>query len=230
MAQNVALISQNNTSINFTIPICQKNYFCSLIDLNLLNNNHSMHKSTLLAILFFGIIAQVFAQPVVTSFNPSSGPVGTTVTITGANFNTTAASNSVYFGAVKATVTAATSTTLTVTVPVGATYKPITVTTAGLTGYSAKPFSITFANSGHILPGSFAAKVDVGTSVSKYCVADLDGDGRSDIITGRGSTNLSVFRNISSVGAVQFSSGVTTVAVRAGANGVATGDLDMDGR
>jgi hypothetical protein len=113
-----------------------------------------MHKSTLLAILFFGIIAQVFSQPVVTSFNPASGPAGTTVTITGSNFSTTAASNSVYFGAVKATVTAATSTTLTVTVPVGATYKPITVTAGGLTGYSAKPFTVTFANSGHIVSGS----------------------------------------------------------------------------
>jgi len=49
------------------------------------------------------------------------------VTIAGTNFNTTAANNIVYFGATRATVTAATATGLTVTVPAGATYKPISL-------------------------------------------------------------------------------------------------------
>ena len=43
--------------------------------------------------------------PVITSFTPTSGPSGTTVTITGTNFNTTASNNIVWFGAVQATVT-----------------------------------------------------------------------------------------------------------------------------
>ena len=53
------------------------------------------------------------------SFSPISGPVGTTVTINGTNFSTTPTNNIVYFGRVKATVTAATSTSLTVSVPPG---------------------------------------------------------------------------------------------------------------
>ena len=45
--------------------------------------------------------------PTITSFTPTTGPVGTTVTITGTNFNTTAANNIVWFGATKAVVTTA---------------------------------------------------------------------------------------------------------------------------
>ena len=64
-----------------------------------------------------------------------SGPVGTAVTIAGNNFSTVAADNIVYFGAVQAFVTAATTTSLTVKVPTGATYQPITVTTNRLVAY-----------------------------------------------------------------------------------------------
>ena len=70
----------------------------------------------LIAILFFLTSANVVAQPVIISFSPTSGPIGTTVIITGTNFNATAVNNVVYFGAVKATVTAATTTSLNVTV------------------------------------------------------------------------------------------------------------------
>jgi hypothetical protein len=67
--------------------------------------------------------------PVITSFSPETGTVGTTVTITGSGFDPTPANNIVYFGATRAVVSAATATSLTVTVPYGATYQFITVTT-----------------------------------------------------------------------------------------------------
>ena len=93
------------------------------------------------AFLFAFITLMGHAQaPSITSFSPVSGPVGTTVTITGINFSTTASNNIVFFGAVKATVSAASAASLTVKVPAGATYKPITVTVNQLTGYSLKPF------------------------------------------------------------------------------------------
>lgn len=53
----------------------------------------------------------------ITSINPTSAPVGSTIVITGTNFNTTAASNTVTFGTVPAQVVSATSTQLVVTVP-----------------------------------------------------------------------------------------------------------------
>ncbi|MSQ46384.1 MAG: hypothetical protein EXR24_05330, partial [Ignavibacteria bacterium] len=66
-----------------------------------------------LKIFFVFIILSEIALtqvPTITSFTPTTGPVGTTVTITGTNFNTTAANNIVWFGATKATVTTASAT------------------------------------------------------------------------------------------------------------------------
>jgi formaldehyde-activating enzyme involved in methanogenesis len=59
--------------------------------------------------------------PVITSISPASGKVGSTVIINGANFGATPAGNIVYFGGVKAVVSAATANALTLTVPDGAT-------------------------------------------------------------------------------------------------------------
>ena len=64
------------------------------------------------SLLFFTLKAT--AQPTISSFTPSSGPVGTSVIITGTNFDAVPANNIVYFGAVKATVTASTTTNLNV--------------------------------------------------------------------------------------------------------------------
>ena len=61
-------------------------------------------------------------QPVtIDSFTPATGSVGATVTIIGANFSPTPANNIVTFNGSAATVTTATVTQLTTTVPTGAT-------------------------------------------------------------------------------------------------------------
>jgi len=112
-------------------------------------------------------ICTVSATPVITNFSPKSGPTGaagsTTVTITGTGFSTTSANNIVYFGEVQATVTAATTTQLTVTAPAGATWQNISVNVGGLTAYSysvANPFIPTFATKNSITSSDFALKVD----------------------------------------------------------------------
>ncbi|MCK4923263.1 MAG: IPT/TIG domain-containing protein [Bacteroidales bacterium] len=58
--------------------------------------------------------------PAITTVEPDIGKVGTTVTITGTDFSTTPGDNFVTFGGVGAIVTAATETSITVTVPAGA--------------------------------------------------------------------------------------------------------------
>ena len=144
-------------------------------------------------------------SPTITNFNPSSGPIGTTVTITGTNFSTTPSNNIVYFGATKATVTAATSTQLTVAVPMGATYQSITVQANGLTAYSSKPFIVTFGTGGNINACSANPKVDFGVGAQPYEVAlgDLDGDGKADmVVTNYNSKTISVFRNTASSGSI----------------------------
>ena len=55
--------------------------------------------------------------PKITSFSPTSAEVGDTVTITGSNFDATAANNIVYFGGVEGIVEASSSSQLIVTVP-----------------------------------------------------------------------------------------------------------------
>lgn len=84
--------------------------------------------------------------PVITSVDPTSGPIGTPVTITGLHFNAvTASDNAVWFNGTRAIISAATATTLRITVPLGATTGPITVTTSGGTATSAAPFTVTLS-------------------------------------------------------------------------------------
>jgi gliding motility-associated-like protein len=80
--------------------------------------------------------------PTITSFTPSSGLIGTTVTITGTNFDPVPANNTVQFNGALATATASTSTSITTTVPAGATTGPITVTVLGNTATSASNFIV----------------------------------------------------------------------------------------
>ena len=81
--------------------------------------------------------------PTIISFAPASGPVGTTVTITGTNFNTIPTNNIVNFNGTLASVTASSTTGITTTVPLGATTGPISVTVAGNTAISATNFVVT---------------------------------------------------------------------------------------
>jgi hypothetical protein len=172
--------------------------------------------------------------PTITSFSPASGAVGSSVTITGSNFNTTAANNVVYFGATKAIVTAASATSLTVTVPVGATYQNISVTdiTSGKTGYSAKPFITTFNSTQTIDANSFSVCTDYTTGGSTVGIAagDLDGDGKPDlVVAGYGYGSISVYPNTSSGGAISFGA-KTDYASGTWADKVIITDIDGDGK
>jgi len=69
----------------------------------------------------------VKSEPYITAFSPVSANVGAAVTISGINFNTTPSNNMVTFNGVSAVVTSATTTSLTVTVPNGATTGKISV-------------------------------------------------------------------------------------------------------
>ena len=65
--------------------------------------------------------------PSISGFEPSSATPGSTITITGSNFSTTASANAVKFNGVAAPVAAATATSLKVTLPSGATTGTVTV-------------------------------------------------------------------------------------------------------
>jgi uncharacterized repeat protein (TIGR03803 family) len=79
--------------------------------------------------------------PFIQSFSPTSGPVGTPVTITGTSFT---GAKKVTFGGVKATAfTVNSDTQVTATVPTGAVTGKIAITTAGGTASSATDFTVT---------------------------------------------------------------------------------------
>jgi hypothetical protein len=200
-----------------------------------------MKRSILLAIPV--LVTMVFAlnasaqQPVISSFAPLSGAAGSSVTITGSGFNTTAANNIVYFGAVRAVVTAATATSLTVTVPVGASYQPIFVlnTASTLRAYSRLPFTTTFNGCAPFNAGSLAARVSfaAGSATRSVIFGDFDRDGKADMVaTNTGTADMSVFRNNSSGGTVSFQPKVDIVTgvPGSGASGLMTGDIDGDGK
>lgn len=174
-----------------------------------------MTVSSLLLLMFSTAFSQV---PTIASFAPTSGAVGTSVTITGTNFNSTLTNNIVYFGAVEAAVTGATSTSLTVTVPTSATYAPITITeaTTGLTAYSDIPFAVTFPKLKMIDATSFGSKIDYSTGTFTWSVAvmDMNADGKPDlvvadnpdtVVTNNGHSQVSVLSNGSSSGSFAFS-------------------------
>jgi len=86
--------------------------------------------------------------PAVTEFTPDRGPVGTTVTIAGANFGATPGANTVRFNGTVATVSSASAIQLVATVPAGATTGAISVQTTAGTDTSAQSFTVTGAATG----------------------------------------------------------------------------------
>ena len=85
----------------------------------------------------------VIPQPVVFGFTPARAAVGAEVTITGANFNSIAGNNIIEFAGVEVTsILSASTESLTVEVPAGATTGRIEVTVNGLTGTSTADFVV----------------------------------------------------------------------------------------
>ena len=101
------------------------------------------------------------ATPTITSFNPASGHVGTTVTIHGTNFTGV---NSVKFNGTAAAFTFVTSVKVTAVVPTGATTGRITLSTPAGTATSATNFTITGA--APTITSFNPASGNVGTTVT----------------------------------------------------------------
>ena len=189
-------------------------------------------KSDVVVPNYTGNYVSVYQQPFgpsIASFSPASGPIGSSVTITGSNFNPDPAQNSVYFGAAQGIVTAATPTSLTVTVPLGATHENITVTdkVKHLTGYSSIPFIPTFP--GNI---SFDEQLDftIAQKPASICIGDFNRDGKLDFAAvDNYSATVLIYRNTSTGDGLNFTrdiSGRTDLDPYH----ITTGDLDGDGR
>lgn len=120
--------------------------------------------------------------PTITGFSPATGPVGTTVTITGTNFNLVPVNNIVRFGAVGATVSSVTATTMQVNVPAGATYNPISLTINEFQCESKVPFITTFESFQTIDINSFTPMTPGGSPSRRAVSGDINGDGTIDFV------------------------------------------------
>src|SRR5204862_8210868 len=98
-------------------------------------------------LLFFFATGAHAAAPTITSLSVTSGPVGTSVTITGTNFGATQGSSTVKFNGTTATVSTWGATSITVTVPSAATTGNVVVTVSHVAS-TGKSISVTAAN-GH---------------------------------------------------------------------------------
>ena len=154
-------------------------------------------------------------RPIISSFSPQSGPIGIVVTLIGTGFDSDPSADFVYFGSVRAKVTAATSTSLTVIVPPGASFQPISVTNSNhLTCYSAAPFTVTFPQYGQSFNANSFGNLIVFPGTGTYPIsvysADFDGDGKPDIVlANHGSVqgldhSLSIYLNTGSPGDVSL--------------------------
>jgi FG-GAP-like repeat/Secretion system C-terminal sorting domain/IPT/TIG domain len=184
------------------------------------------------AVLCLFISTFLAAQtPVISSFTPQTGAIGTVVTITGSNFSSTAADNIVFFGSVKANVTAATATTITAVVPFGAGYTPVSVAVSNLTAYSTKPFIVTYPEGGmDFTTTSFAAKVDYSGGAT-VIDADWDNDGKIDIAYNIFSENRVFFyRNTTTGSNLTFSNFPDFFGGLVNVIGLAKGDFNGDGK
>jgi len=179
------------------------------------------------------------AVPQIFNISPAMATNGAPITITGTNFNSIAASNIVYFGAVQATVLSANPTNLAVTIPTGATFASVTVTVNGLTAFANQMFLPTFIGSGAgINNSSFSSRLDLpaGNNAYRALIADIDGDGKPDLVVGNVYGNsFSVYRNISTNGLltaasfaprVDFATSTGTLSPM----GLAVADVDGDGK
>ncbi|MFN4083925.1 MAG: IPT/TIG domain-containing protein [Bacteroidia bacterium] len=116
----------NNTTITTTVPTG-----ATTGSIRVINPADSVDSSTPFT---------VFGVPTVTSFTPTSGPVGTTVSITGTNFN---AVTFVRFNGVNSSYSVNSPTSITATVPSGATTGAISVINGSGTGTSGTNFTVT---------------------------------------------------------------------------------------
>lgn len=183
--------------------------------------------------------------PRITSVSAVVGVPGTdNVIITGVGFNDTAARNAVYFGGVPGIVTAATTTQLTVTVPVGATYANITVLNLRTRLTAAyKGFFLPYYDNSCLLPNSntFRARTDItlsGGAANRFAkhaaMGDLDGDGLPELVVcsrdtvAPGVSNVFIYRNTSTAGIISYAAPV--VCTSGFATNVRLADLDGDGK
>ena len=101
--------------------------------------------------------------PAITGLTPTSGPVGTAVTIAGANFGATKGTSTVAFNGTLATSSSWSDTSITVPLPTGATSGPVVVT---VSGQASNGVSFTVTTPAPVITSLTPTSGPVGTAVT----------------------------------------------------------------
>jgi len=194
--------------------------------------------TTLISALFVSQLPAQCLPPAISSFSPLSGATGTTIAIDGINFDPTPANNVVYFGAAKASVLSASTTQLTVAVPLGATYNHISVTISpcALTAYSPLYFNPVSVCAGDFSAATVDNRIDYTSPDPRYgpygiWFGDFDLDGKTDVMypTAFGTiAGIVIARNQSVPGIIDLSSAITISSGES--RNAAVADFDGDGK
>ena len=175
--------------------------------------------------------------PTLTSFSPTKAVPGSNITLSGTGFNPTLSQNTVWIGASKATISAATTTSITARVPVGATTDYIRILNSGTQqGVQSNEFFVSSysPSKDSIQSAEISPKVDLTTlgGPEDIRVSDLDGDGKPDIVVANYTAgSISVFRNTSVTGNINVANFVRNdFTAGTGATFISVADLDNDGK
>ena len=191
-----------------------------------------MKKIILLLVLTFSMIKvsaqQCTDRPIINDFSPKTGFIGSTVTITGANFSATPSENQVFFGATEATVVSSSFGTLEVRVPEGSTTALISVKNqCNLNAFSKTHFNGIFCPTPLTNTSYQNTAQELAVSYGAYNMIsqDMDNDGKPDMVIAGLNGGLSIAKNNSTPGNISFS------AYNFGSNTrtIAVADFDGDG-
>jgi hypothetical protein len=175
--------------------------------------------------------------PALITFSPAKAVPGRNISLTGTGFNPTPNLNTLWIGATRATISAATATSITAKIPVGATMDYIRILNSGtqLGTQSGQFFVPTYAPAKDSIQSSeIAPKVDLTTLAGPedIRVSDIDGDGKPDILVANYTAgSISVYRNISTSGTINIANFVRKdFTSGTGATFISVADLDNDGK
>jgi len=168
--------------------------------------------------------------PSISTVDPATGPIGTLVTISGTRFAPGAIQ--VAFNGVAAAIRTITATTITTTVPIGATTGPVTVTT-GL-GTASQPFTVTTTGDLSLTVEPPSVPVVQGMSVAVRVGAPATGSFTGLVTLGTGPLPPGVTARFSAPmlapNATAILTLTTTGSTPLGSNGIAVqGTAQIDG-
>jgi len=190
------------------------------------------------SILF--LISFIFSQPVIDSIEPAFGGIGSTITIRGNYFSSNFIENTVFFNGLESNILNATENELTVSVPYGAYYTPISVYTNGFYSTSSQRFNVTFNATEELTVAHLSNQLDnsyLGAKYKDIKIADLNGDKIPEIVTSEAGSGSSAYLAIFTTSfdddgmisiddrlEINFGTGVYSMP-----HDIALGDLNGDG-